>query len=110
MFMQLINRVFHEHLYNRVLVYLDDILIYTKTMQEHVTLVRQVLKKLLATHLYVKLSKCEFHKTQLDYLGFCISPNGVEMNPTKGKVLLDWQAPKTQKQLQVFLGFTNFYR
>lgn len=67
-------------------------------MKEHVQLVRQVqqvLQKLLNTHLYIKLSKCEFHKSTLDYLRFWISPKGIEMDPTKVKVVLDWQAPKT---------------
>lgn len=61
MFMQVINGVLHDHLYQGVLVYLDDILIYTKTMEEHTQLVRQVLEKLLVAKLYIKLSKCEFH-------------------------------------------------
>lgn len=100
--MPLISKIFHEHLYNGVLVYLDDTLIYTKTMEGRVTLVHQVVKKLLATHLYVKLSKHEFHKTQLDYLGFCITPNGIEMDPTKVKAVLDWQNTKTTTK---FLGF-----
>lgn len=59
--MQLINDVLYEYLYRGVLVYLDDILNYTTTMEEHARLVSQVLKKLLASQLYVKLSKCEFH-------------------------------------------------
>lgn len=108
-FIQLINEVLHEHLYKGVLIYLDDILIYTRTMEEHVKLVQQVLRKLLDADLYVKLSKCELHKSSLDYLGFRISPKGVEMDPTKVREVLDWQTPKTCKQLQSFLGFTNFY-
>lgn len=108
-FMQVINEVLHEHLYQGVLVYLDDILIYTKDMDEHTRLVRQVLEKLLAAKLFIKLSKCEFHKTEIDYLGYCISGRGVEMDPRKVQAVLDWQALKTRKQLQSFLGFTNFY-
>lgn len=59
--MKLINEVLHEHLYRGVLVYLDDILVYSKMMEEHIVLVRQVLSKLLAARLFIKLSKCEFH-------------------------------------------------
>lgn len=70
MFIQLINEVLHEHLYKGVLVYLDDILIYTETKTVHVKLVRVVLNKLHAAKLYVKLSKCEFHKEKIDYLGY----------------------------------------
>lgn len=109
-FMQLINNVLHEFLYRGVLVYLDDILIYTRTMEEHVRLVRQVLTKLLDARLYVKLSKCEFHRTEIDYLGFRISGKGISMDPAKVAAVVDWQAPKTRKQLQSFLGFANFYR
>lgn len=64
-FMQLINEV-HEHLNKGVLVYLENILIFTEILEEHVKLVHQVLKKLLAAKLYVKLSKCEFYKSKLD--------------------------------------------
>lgn len=109
-FMQLINEVLHEHLYRGVLVYLVDILICTNTMEEHTWLVRRVLQKLLAAKLFIKLSKCEFHRKELDYLGYCISSEGVEKDPRKVKAVLKWQAPKTRKQLQSFLGFANFYR
>lgn len=112
-FIQLINNVLHEHLYQGVLVYLDDILIYPTTMEEHTWLVQQVLRKLLVAKLYVKLSKCEFHQAHLDYLGYCISSTGVEMDPHKIQTVLEWQAPKTQfakRQLQSFLGFGSFYR
>lgn len=68
-FMQLINEVLYQHLYKGVLVYLNDILIYTKTKEEHVKLVRTLLEKLWRAQLYKKLSKCDFHKTSVDYLG-----------------------------------------
>ncbi|KAK9408147.1 hypothetical protein NXF25_006921 [Crotalus adamanteus] len=109
-FMQTINAVLHEHLYRGVLVYLDDILIYSKTMAEHIRLVREVLHKLLQAQLFVKLSKCEFHKTCIEYLGYKISASGIEMDPEKVKAVLGWQVPRTRCQLQSFLGFANFYR
>lgn len=107
-FMQL-NEVLHENLYKGVLVYLEDILIYTETTKEHVKLVRAVFKKLQRAQLYTKLSKCEFHKTCLDYLGYCILIEGVEMDPSKVKAILEWALPQTSRQLQNFLGFMNFY-
>ncbi|XP_054825903.1 uncharacterized protein LOC129323394 [Eublepharis macularius] len=58
----------------------------------------------------IKLSKCEFHKKELDYLGYRISEQGLKMDPAKVKAVEDWQAPTTRKQLQSFLGFANFYR
>ncbi|XP_039197259.1 malonyl-CoA-acyl carrier protein transacylase, mitochondrial isoform X1 [Crotalus tigris] len=88
-FMQLINQVLHKYLYRGVLVYLDDILIYTTTLEEHVHLVRQVLRKLLDACLFVKLSKCEFHRARLDYLGYRISGDGVEMDPHKVRAVLE---------------------
>ncbi|XP_060539362.1 queuine tRNA-ribosyltransferase catalytic subunit 1 isoform X1 [Pantherophis guttatus] len=109
-FMQLINEVLHEHLYKGVLVYLDDIVIYSESMDDHVKLVRTVLKKLRAAELYAKLSKCEFHQSKIDDLGYRISHEGIEMDPGKVRTVLEWAAPRTRKQLQSFLGFANFYR
>lgn len=73
-------------------------------------MVRQVVRKLLAEQLYVKLSKCEFHRTRLDYLGDRISNTGVEMDPHKVQAVLEWQGPRTHRHLQNFLGFANFYQ
>ncbi|KAK9412177.1 hypothetical protein NXF25_003352 [Crotalus adamanteus] len=109
-FMQLINEVLHDHLYRGVLVYLDDILIYSQTLEDHIKLVRTVLRKLLDAKLYCKLSNCEFHKDRIDYLGFRVSAVGIEMDPSKVRSVLEWQAPRTRRQLQRFLGFANFYR
>lgn len=81
MFMQLINEVLHEHLYKGTLVYLNSILIYTKTMEEehHVKLIRTIHEKLCIAQHYAKL----FHKTKLYYLGYCIWHEGVKMDPEK---------------------------
>ncbi|ETE73433.1 putative mitochondrial protein, partial [Ophiophagus hannah] len=70
---------------------------------------RQVVQKLLAANLYVKLLKCEFHHAQLDYLVYRVSNEGIEMDPAKVQAVLGWQAPGTHRQLQSFLGFANFY-
>lgn len=90
-------------------MYLDDILIYMETLEEHMRLVQQLLSKLLTAKLYIKLSKCEFHRTALDYLGYRISNKGIEMDPSKVSTVLEWQASTTRKQVQSFLGFANFY-
>lgn len=82
-FMQLINKVLHDHLYKGLLVYFDDTLIYTKMKAEHVKLFRAFLKKLHAAKFYAKLSKCEFHQDKIDYLGYQISHEGIEMDPEK---------------------------
>lgn len=75
-----------------VLVYLDDIFIYIKTMEKQIKLVTTVLEKLCVAQLYAKLSKCEFHKTKLDYLGYRISHDGMEMYPERVRIVLDWEA------------------
>lgn len=105
--MQLINEMLHEHLYKGVLVYLNDILVYTETMDEHIQLVLQVVKILLVAHLYIKLSKCEFHRT---CFGYPIPSGGLDMDLVKVKTVLEWQVPRTHKQLQSFLGFANIHR
>lgn len=72
MFMQLINKAMHEHLYKGVLVYLDDMLICSEMKDEHVKLIWTMLKKLQGTEMYAKLSKCEFYKDKIEYLGYQI--------------------------------------
>lgn len=96
MFMQLINEVLHEHLFKGILVYLDDILIYTETMDEHVKLVETSWKSYWQ-QLHVKFSKCKFHQPKLDYLGYQISHYGMKMGPEKVKVVLEWEVLHTQK-------------
>uniref|UniRef100_A0A803T247 Gypsy retrotransposon integrase-like protein 1 n=1 Tax=Anolis carolinensis TaxID=28377 RepID=A0A803T247_ANOCA len=109
-FMQLINEVLHPLLYKGVFIFLDDILIMSRTKEQHVELVREVLQKLREAKLYAKLAKCEFNKDQIDFLGYRISSQGVAMDPAKVEDVRGWEAPKTRKQLQSFLGFANFYR
>lgn len=79
-------------------MYPDDILIFTEMIKEHLKLVHQVLKKLLVPNLYAKcihVSKCEFHKTYLDYLGYRVSTEVMEMDPGKVKAILNWQPAPT---------------
>uniref|UniRef100_A0A803TR04 Gypsy retrotransposon integrase-like protein 1 n=1 Tax=Anolis carolinensis TaxID=28377 RepID=A0A803TR04_ANOCA len=109
-FMQFINETFRDMLYKGVIIYLDDILLYSKSLAEHIRLTREVLRRLKENQLYAKLSKCEFHKTELDYLGFRISTKGIAMDPAKVQDVLAWEPPRTRRQLQGFLGFANFYR
>ncbi|XP_043090657.1 uncharacterized mitochondrial protein AtMg00860-like [Puntigrus tetrazona] len=72
--------------------------------------VRSVLQRLIDNQLYAKLQKCEFHKTQVAYLGYIISAEGVTMDEHKVKAVVEWPRPSTVKELQRFLGFSNFYR
>jgi hypothetical protein len=91
-------------------VYLDDVLIFSDTLEEHITHVKQVLSRLRDFGLTCKLKKCEFHATSLSFLGFVISPEGVSMDPDRVSAIAEWPAPEDVHEIQMFLGFANFYR
>ncbi|KAK3506323.1 hypothetical protein QTP70_006156 [Hemibagrus guttatus] len=109
-FQALINEVFRDLLGRSVIAYIDDILVYSASMEEHVIQVREVLARLQQHHLYVKLEKCEFHCSQVTFLGYVISRQGVEMDAVKVQAVTGWPEPSTVRELQRFLGFANFYR
>ena len=109
-FQGLVNDVLRDLLNVCVFVYLDDILIFSKSKQEHVVHVRLVLQRLLENHLFVKAEKCMFHTTEVPFLGFVVTTGNIKMDPDKTKAVTDWPRPSTRKELQRFLGFANFYR
>ncbi|KAL0153240.1 hypothetical protein M9458_051463, partial [Cirrhinus mrigala] len=109
-FQQFINDVLRDMLGRWCYAYLDDILVYSKTLEEHTQHVRAVLRRLLAHQLYCKLEKCAFHQHTTTFLGFVISSQGVAMDPQKLEAVRSWPLPTSLKQLQRFLGFANFYR
>jgi len=90
-----------------VMVY---ILIFTETLEEHRKITRRVLELLEKHKLYLRSNKCEFKKTTIEYLGVIISHNSVAMDPVKIAGVTEWPAPTNKKEVQSFLGFTNFYR
>ena len=102
--------IFGDLLDISVVIYLDDILIFSKTLEEHRSVVREVLKRLHQHGLYAKLSKCEFHKKAVEFLGLVVSSRGLEMCQDKVAALKDWPTPKNLREVQAFLGFANFYR
>ena len=91
-------------------VYLDDILIYLNNEDKHVEHVKQVLRQLRAQGLYAKLLKYIFYIKNIKFLGFIITPNSIIMDPAYIKDIKKWPKPKSYRDIQVFLGFTNFYR
>ncbi|KAG1962190.1 retrotransposable element [Pimephales promelas] len=109
-FQALINDVLRDMLNVFVFVYLDDILIFSPSLQIHVQHVRRVLQRLLENCLYVKAEKCTFHAPSVTFLGSVISAEGIEMDPAKVQAVVDWPVPKSRVELQRFLGFANFYR
>ncbi|KAK3527855.1 hypothetical protein QTP86_009412 [Hemibagrus guttatus] len=109
-FQALINGVFQDLLGKGVIAYIDDILVYSSSMEEHVRMVQEVLGRLQQHHLYAKLEKCEFHRSTVTFLGYVISRHGVEMDVVKVQAVTEWPAPNSVRELQRFLGFANFYR
>ncbi|KAL0180316.1 hypothetical protein M9458_025758, partial [Cirrhinus mrigala] len=109
-FQNLVNDVLGDMLSRFVFVYLDDILIFSKSEAEHVQHVRAVLQRLLQNQLFVKAEKCEFHSSTVSFLGFILSAGDIRMDPEKVEAVKAWPAPENRKQLQRFLGFANFYR
>lgn len=92
-----------------VVVYLDDILIYSSSLLAHIAHVKSILHRLLDHELYVKAKKYDFHKPEILFLGCRIGPLGVNMEEIKVTAVSEWSEPDSVKQLQQFLGFTNVY-
>ncbi|QRW24124.1 Retrotransposable element Tf2 protein [Rhizoctonia solani] len=91
-----------------VVIYLDDILIFSENPKDHPSHVREVLSHLMENQLFCKLSKCHFHVTTVDYLGIVISPSGFSTDQKKIEAVTSWPTPRTVKQVQAFLGFVNY--
>ena len=108
--MTLMNQVLRPFLDKFVVVYLDDILIYSKSPEEHAQHVEAVLSALEQHHLYAKASKCQFGMAELDFLGHTISGAGIKVDARKVKAILEWPEPSDAHQLRCFLGLAGFYR
>ncbi|KAJ3684341.1 hypothetical protein LUZ61_013505 [Rhynchospora tenuis] len=109
-FQTLMNTLFKPLLRQYVLVFFDDILVYSKTLEDHILHVQTVLQILLNNQLKAKLSKCEFGTTKIEYLGHIISNQGVATDPAKVESMQNWPTPKSVKELRGFLGLTGYYR
>jgi hypothetical protein len=104
------NKVFMEYLDRFIVVFIDDILVFTKTMEEHEEHLRLVLEKLRSKQLYAKFSKCEFWLTGVAFLGHVVSAGGVLVDPGKVKDVLNWMPPITVSEIRSFLGLAGHYR
>ncbi|KAL4011397.1 hypothetical protein IC575_028455 [Cucumis melo] len=109
-FMDLMNRVFKEFLDSFVIVFIDDILIYSKTEAEHEEHLHQVLETLRANKLYAKFSKCEFWLRKVTFLGHVVSSEGVSVDPAKIEAVTNWTRPSTVSEIRSFLGLAGYYR
>nr|CAH66097.1 OSIGBa0114I04.4 [Oryza sativa] len=108
-FMNLMNKVFMEYLDKFVVVFIDDILIYSKTKEEHEEHLRLALEKLREHQLYAKFSKCEFWLSEVKFLGHVISSGGVAVDPSNVESVLSWKQPKTVSEIRSFLGLAGYY-
>ncbi|KAF5790284.1 putative nucleotidyltransferase, Ribonuclease H [Helianthus annuus] len=109
-FMDLMNRVFHEFLDKFVIVFIDDILVYSKSKEEHEYHLRTVLEILRQKKLYAKFSKCEFWLNQVAFLGHVVSAEGISMDPAKVEAITKWPTPTSVTEVRSFLGLAGYYR
>ncbi len=93
----------------KVTIYLDDILIFTKDRKEHQQIIKRVLQQLQENKLFLKAEKCEFEVLETEYLGVIISQDSIHMDPVKVAGIMEWPTPTKKRELQLFLGFMNFY-
>ena len=109
-FMSMMNKVFMEFLDKFVVVFIDDILVYSKNEEEHKEHLRLVLEKLREHQLYAKFSKCEFWLKEVGFLGHVISGEGIAVDPTKVQSVTEWLAPTSVGEIRSFLGLAEYYR
>ncbi|GJW61574.1 putative reverse transcriptase domain-containing protein [Tanacetum coccineum] len=109
-FMDLMNRVCKPYLDKFVIVFIDDILIYSKSKKEHEELLRQILKLLKKEELYAKFSKCKFWISRIQFLGHVIDCRGIHVDTAKIESIKDWASPKTPTEIRQFLGLASYYR
>ena len=109
-FMGLMNEVFRPLLDKSVVVYLDDILIYSRSWEDHKRHIAEVLERLREHKLYAKVSKCEFGKVEVEFLGHIVTQSGVKVDAKKVEAVRSWPLPQNIHDLRAFLGLSNYYR
>ena len=108
-FQSMINDIFHDLLDEGVVVYLDDILIYSEDERSHRDLVRRVMERIRIAKLCCSIKKSDIHVREIEFLGYHISPEGISMSTAKVESVKNWPVPRNVKDIQAFLGFANFY-
>ena len=109
-FMDLINRVFRPYVDQFVVVFMDDILVYSKDAKEHEQHLRIVIETLREKKLYAKLSKCDFWIKEVSFLGHIVSVKGIRVDPIKIDVVVNWKPPRNVTKVRIFLGLAGYYR
>lgn len=109
-FQRMMNNVLQEFINKICFVYLDDIIVFSTSLQEHLVSLEKIFKTLKTVNLKVQIDKTEFLKKETEFLGHIVTPTGIKPNPIKVKTILDYPIPKTVKQIQSFLGITGYYR
>ena len=109
-FMDFMNRIFRPYLNRFIVVFIDDMLVYSKTKREHIEHLRLVLQILREKKLYAMLSKCEFWMAEVKLLGHVVSQGGVFVDPSKVEVILNWERPIIITKVRSFLGLAGYYR
>src|SRR5882672_4840977 len=103
------NDIFVDMIDIIVIIYLDDILIYSDNISKHKAHVREVLQRLHTNRIFAHADKCKFHVTSCEHLRYMLSPEGLTMAPYKVQLIQDWPEPRKVKDVQSFLSFANFY-
>ena len=109
-FMYLMNRVFHSYLDQFVIVFIDDILVYSKSADEHAFHLQVVLQTLIDKQLYAKFSKCRFWLNEVIFLGHVVSGDGIFVEPRKVEAIVNWEQPKNVSKIWSFLGLAGYYK
>ena len=109
-FMCLMNNIMHKYLDKFVVMFIDDILIYSKNEVEHKEHLRIVLQELQGKQLFAKFSKCDFFKDEIQYLGHVVTKKGISVDPKKIRAIEDWPIPKDVTDVRSFMGITGYYR
>ena len=109
-FMDLMNKVFRPYLDQFVVVFIDDILVYSRDEQEHEQHLKIVLQTLREKKLYAKLRKCDFWLKEISFLGHIVSAEGVRVDPVKIEAVVNWKPPQSVTEVRSFLGLARYYR
>jgi hypothetical protein len=109
-FQDMVNHIFRDMMDLGLLAYIDDLLIYAKTVEEHDEIVKEALRRMRVHKLAISAEKCEWRQSEVEFLGYLVGKDGIKMSSEKVEGVLEWKSPQNLVEVQQFLGFANFYR